>query len=84
MDSTLMAEVSDEHSKTSIKSIEITQKYKDSPSVFKPKAGDVDESYSLTVSKDGKVAIKAKSSTGMLYGLEFFSQLFFKHSAGTF
>ncbi|EEU33364.1 uncharacterized protein NECHADRAFT_105798 [Fusarium vanettenii 77-13-4] len=73
----------DAKSKTSIKSIEITQTYKDSPSVFKPKAGDVDESYSLTVSEDGKVAIKAKSSTGVLYGLESFSQLF-KHSAGTF
>lgn len=70
--------------KTWVKSIHITQTEEDDKSTFKPLAGEVDESYSLTVSKDGEVVIKAKSSTGCLHGLESFVQLFFKHSSGTF
>ncbi|KAF4464990.1 beta-N-acetylhexosaminidase [Fusarium albosuccineum] len=70
-------------SKKWIKSIEITQTEEDDKSTFKPLAGEVDESYSLTVSEQGAVAIKAKSSTGILHGLESFVQLFFAHSCGT-
>ncbi|KPM43625.1 hypothetical protein AK830_g2911 [Neonectria ditissima] len=71
-------------SKTWVKSIQITQTEKDDETVFKPLAGELDESYSLTVSEDGKAAIKAKSSIGCLYALESFLQLFFAHSSGTF
>ncbi|POR31631.1 Beta-hexosaminidase [Tolypocladium paradoxum] len=67
-----------------IKCIEIKQTDKDDPKVFKPLAGDVDESYSLDVAKDGAVKIQCKSSTGCLHGLESFVQLFFQHSTGTF
>ncbi|KAH6895197.1 family 20 glycoside hydrolase [Thelonectria olida] len=70
--------------KTWIKSIQITQTGKDDVSVFKPLAGEVDESYSLKLTEDGKAVIKAKTSVGVLHGLESFLQLFFKHSAGTF
>ncbi|KAM4059413.1 glycosyl hydrolase family protein [Hirsutella rhossiliensis] len=68
--------------KTWIKSIDIRQTERDSPSVFRPRAGDVDESYSLDVSRDGQVTLQCKSSTGCLYGLESLVQFFFKHSSG--
>lgn len=67
-----------------IQSISIQQTGKDTATTFKPRAGDVDESYTLTVSKNGQVNISAKSSTGVLHALETFSQLFYKHSAGNF
>ncbi|KAL7930822.1 glycoside hydrolase family 20 protein [Trichoderma chlorosporum] len=67
-----------------IQSIAIQQTEKDTSKTFKPRAGDVDESYSLTVSKNGQVNISAKSSTGVLHALETFSQLFYQHSAGNF
>lgn len=70
--------------KTFVKSIQITQTGKDDDSAFKPLAGEVDESYSLTLSENGKAVIKAKSSVGCLHALESFLQLFFKHSSGTF
>ncbi|KAH6996617.1 family 20 glycoside hydrolase [Ilyonectria sp. MPI-CAGE-AT-0026] len=70
--------------KTFVKSIQITQTEKDDDSAFKPLAGEVDESYSLTLSENGKAVIKAKSSVGCLHALESFLQLFFKHSSGTF
>ncbi|PNP42958.1 hypothetical protein TGAMA5MH_05706 [Trichoderma gamsii] len=65
-----------------IQTIAIQQTGKDTATTFKPRAGDVDESYSLTVSKNGQVNISAKSSTGILHALETFSQLFYQHSAG--
>lgn len=70
--------------KTFVKSIQITQTEKDDDSAFKPLAGEVDESYSLTLSENGKAVITAKSSVGCLHALESFLQLFFKHSSGTF
>ncbi|KAF7545023.1 hypothetical protein G7046_g9654 [Stylonectria norvegica] len=70
--------------KTWVKSIQITQTGEDDAKTFKPLAGKVDESYTLTVSEKGVAIIKAKSSTGVLHALESFLQLFFKHSSGTF
>ncbi|AEO53435.1 glycoside hydrolase family 20 protein [Thermothelomyces thermophilus ATCC 42464] len=67
-----------------IKTLEIVQKGKDEPSTFKPLAGQVDESYNLTVSAKGEAKLAAVSSIGVLRGLETFSQLFYQHSAGTF
>ncbi|RSM16282.1 hypothetical protein CEP52_000392 [Fusarium oligoseptatum] len=66
-----------------VKSLEITQTEEDDKATFKPLAGEVDESYTLTLSENGEAVIKAKSSTGCLHGLETFVQLFFKHSSGT-
>ncbi|KAH7160207.1 family 20 glycoside hydrolase [Dactylonectria estremocensis] len=70
--------------KTFVKSLQITQTGTDEDSAFKPLAGEVDESYSLTLSEDGKAVIEAKSYVGCLHALESFLQLFFKHSSGTF
>jgi hexosaminidase len=67
-----------------LKTLQITQTSEDQPSAFKPLAGEVDESYNLTVSAEGDVKLSAVSSIGVLRGLETFTQLFYQHSAGTF
>jgi len=67
-----------------VNSLKIVQTEVDKPSTFKPLAGQVDESYNLTLSKDGHAKLSAVSSTGVLRGLETFSQLFYKHSGGPF
>lgn len=67
-----------------LKTLQIVQSGQDQPSAFKPLAGEVDESYNLTVSAEGDVKLSAVSSIGVLHGLETFSQLFYQHSAGTF
>ncbi|KAF6813322.1 glycosyl hydrolase family 20 [Colletotrichum sojae] len=69
--------------KKTVKSLQITQTNEDKLDTFKPLAGDVDESYTLNVTEDGAATITAKSSTGVLRGLETFSQLFYQHSSGT-
>jgi hexosaminidase len=66
---------------TSIKSVSIIQTTNDAPSVFKPLAGDVDESYTLELTEDGVVTITAPTSTGVIWGLSTFTQLFFQHSS---
>lgn len=69
--------------KTSIQQVFLTQYgVVDSQSYIKPLAGKVDESYTLDVAGNGTVYITARSSNGLLYGLETFSQLFYKHSEG--
>jgi hexosaminidase len=68
--------------KTNVTSITLTQTGTDSPNVLKPLAGEVDESYTLTVSKEGEVLIQAPSSIGLSHGLTSFTQLFYKHSKG--
>lgn len=69
-------------SKAWVKSIDIEQARQDGPDVFRPRAGDVDKSYSLGVSRGGRVKLWCASSTGCLHGLESLVQLFFKHSSG--
>ncbi|PSR99389.1 beta-hexosaminidase subunit beta [Coniella lustricola] len=51
-------------------------------STFKPTAADADESYNLTVTEAGEAQLSSFSSTGVLRGLETFSQLFYEHSSG--
>ncbi|PHH73294.1 hypothetical protein CDD80_3912 [Ophiocordyceps camponoti-rufipedis] len=68
--------------KKTIQSIAIFQTQADSQRTFKPRDGDVDESYGLDVSQNGQVELRCKSSTGCLHGLETLVQLFFQHSAG--
>jgi hexosaminidase len=65
-----------------VKSITLVQKNKDSPNVLKPAVNEVDESYRLQLTVDGKVTITANSSIGIARGLTTFSQLFFAHTAG--
>jgi hexosaminidase len=65
-----------------VRVLSIVQTGVDKPSTFKPVDGAVDESYNLTLSTDGIARLTAVSSTGVLRGLETFSQLFYKHSQG--
>ncbi|KXX82839.1 Beta-hexosaminidase 2 [Madurella mycetomatis] len=67
-----------------MRTLQIVQTAQDEPSAFKPLAGEVDESYNLTVSGEGDAKLTAVSSIGVLRGLETFTQLFYQHSAGTF
>ncbi|KAL2165241.1 hypothetical protein VTH06DRAFT_537 [Thermothelomyces fergusii] len=67
-----------------IERLEIVQTGEDGPGTFRPLAGQVDESYNLTVSAEGEARLAAVSSVGVLRGLETFSQLFYQHSAGPF
>lgn len=65
-----------------VKSISLEQTAADPEDIMKPALGSVDESYSLSMTEDGEVTIKAASSIGLLYGLTTFTQLFYKHSNG--
>jgi hexosaminidase len=52
----------------------------DQPNVAKPLAGEVDESYSLTLTEQGVASISANTSIGIARGLTTFTQLFYAHS----
>jgi hexosaminidase len=65
-----------------IKHITLSLNTTDSPNVLKPLAGEIDESYSLTLNPSGDVSIDAASSIGLVHGLTTFTQLFYKHSKG--
>ncbi|KJK89666.1 hypothetical protein H633G_06411 [Metarhizium anisopliae BRIP 53284] len=65
-----------------VTSLTIKQTGEDNATVFKPLAGQVDESYSLHLEANGEASIEAVTSTGLVRGLESFTQLFFKHSSG--
>lgn len=69
-------------SKTYITSIALKQNGSDPSNVFKPTAGSVDESYTLSITETGGVTITAASSLGLAHGLKSFTQLFFKHTDG--
>ncbi|KFY42441.1 hypothetical protein V495_04521 [Pseudogymnoascus sp. VKM F-4514 (FW-929)] len=64
---------------TLIKQLNITQTSPDN--TFAPLAGEVDESYNLTISKSGEANIVAVSYLGVLHGLQTFIQLFYQHSS---
>jgi hexosaminidase len=65
-----------------VTSITLEQLAADPPNVVKPLAGEVDESYTLSLAEDGGATITANSSIGIARGLTTFTQLFFKHSNG--
>jgi hexosaminidase len=52
----------------------------DPQNIGKPLAGEVDESYSLTLTEEGIATVSANSSIGVARGLTTFTQLFFAHS----
>ncbi|KAJ4312365.1 Glucosamine-6-phosphate isomerase (Glucosamine-6-phosphate deaminase) (GNPDA) (GlcN6P deaminase), partial [Neodidymelliopsis sp. IMI 364377] len=54
----------------------------DAPDVAKARAGEVDESYTLSLTESGVATIEANSSIGISRGLTTFTQLFFQHSDG--
>ncbi|KAH7075201.1 glycoside hydrolase superfamily [Paraphoma chrysanthemicola] len=70
------------NSATSVSEVNIRLLANDPPDVGKSRAGEVDESYSLELSVDGKATITANSSVGIARGLNSFTQLFYAHSDG--
>lgn len=66
-----------------ISQVIITQTDTDNETAFRPLAGQVDESYTISISDNGTSEITAASYHGVLYALESFSQLFYQHSSGT-
>lgn len=67
-------------SKKRISQVDIYQTGADADSALKPLAGEVDESYNLTISEDGKVRMDAVSHVGVLRALDSFTQLFYQHT----
>lgn len=68
--------------KKKISSITLKQTGADPANLIKPLAGELDESYKLTVSESGQVVCTAATSIGIVRCLTTFTQLFFKHSEG--
>lgn len=64
-----------------VKALRLVQTGEDGTATFKPLAGEVDESYRLTLTEDGEATLTAPSAVGILRGLETFAQLFYRHSA---
>lgn len=67
---------------TIVSHIDVRLLRRDLPNVTKPLAGEVDESYTLTLDEDGKATVTANSSIGIARGMTSFTQLFYKHSDG--
>lgn len=67
---------------TYIHSIKLQQNATDPADIMKPTTGNIDESYTLSMTTSGEVLITAVSSIGLLYGLTTFTQLFYKHTDG--
>jgi hexosaminidase len=70
-------------SQTTIKKVELQFASPNQTNVMKTLAGELDESYNLTISADGNVVIIANSSIGVVRGLTSFTQLFYQHSDGS-
>jgi hexosaminidase len=66
---------------STISEVKIELLGKDPKDIAKPLAGDVDESYHLSLTEDGKATVSANSSVGVLRGLTTFTQLFFASEA---
>ncbi|KAL8645439.1 MAG: hypothetical protein Q9226_007303 [Calogaya cf. arnoldii] len=66
-----------------IRTVTIQQNQTDSSAVLKPRAGEVHESYTLSITTSGTVAITAISSIGIIRALDTFTQLFYQHSTAS-
>ncbi|KAI9673878.1 MAG: N-acetyl-glucosamine-6-phosphate deacetylase [Caeruleum heppii] len=66
--------------RTYVTSIILTQTKCDSRETFRALAGQVDESYRLSISTSGRASVTAPSSIGILRALSTLTQLFFEHS----
>lgn len=65
-----------------ITEIALLQNASDPNNVFKVLDGELDESYDLTITEDGQVAITSLTSIGILHALETLTQLFYQSSGG--
>ncbi|KAF2005856.1 glycoside hydrolase family 20 protein [Amniculicola lignicola CBS 123094] len=72
----------DREESSSVHSLTLSLLKNDPEGVAKPLAGEVDESYTVDLPKDGHAKITANSSVGILRGLNSFTQLFFANSDG--
>ncbi|KAK3724408.1 Glucosamine-6-phosphate isomerase (Glucosamine-6-phosphate deaminase) (GNPDA) (GlcN6P deaminase) [Vermiconidia calcicola] len=70
-------------SSTYISLITLQQNASDPVNIMKPDVGDVDESYTLSMTTGGEVTITAVSSIGLLYGLTTLTQLFYRHGSAS-
>ncbi|KAH7356297.1 glycoside hydrolase superfamily [Pyrenochaeta sp. MPI-SDFR-AT-0127] len=75
-------EPSPDYGATYISRVDILVRCTDPPDVAKPLAGEVDESYTLTLTAEGVATVTANSSVGIARALTTFTQLFFMHSNG--
>lgn len=66
----------------SVRSIAMTQNGTDPAQTFSTLDGQLDESYTLRVSRQGQIQIDAASSVGISHALTTLKQLFFAHSEG--
>jgi N-acetyl-beta-hexosaminidase len=66
-----------------VESLTIIQTGTDNSSTFRSLAGQVDESYNLTLTAGGQATIHAVSYIGVLHALETFIQFFYQHSSGS-
>ncbi|KAL8716731.1 MAG: hypothetical protein Q9225_005960, partial [Loekoesia sp. 1 TL-2023] len=63
-----------------IRNVTVQQNQSDSAAILKPRAGEVNEQYTLFITTSGVVQITAISSIGILRALDTFTQLFYQHS----
>ncbi|KAI9810347.1 MAG: N-acetyl-glucosamine-6-phosphate deacetylase [Pycnora praestabilis] len=73
-------EPSANQTRTYIHNIVLQQTSIDSGDSYTPLAGQVDESYTLSISTVGNVSVSAPSYIGILHGLETLTQLFYQYS----
>ena len=69
-------------SRTTITGVTLRLNASDPATFYKPKAGEVDESYTLNIQQNGQITITGLSSVGLLRGLSTLEQLFYAHSSG--
>lgn len=67
-----------------IKALDISLTSNSTDASFTPSVADIDESYTLSISEQGAAKISASTATGVLRGLETFSQLFYESTDGTY
>ena len=75
-------EPSEDTIKSYISEIALLQNASDPVNIFKALDGQLDESYSLAITVDGRATITSLTTVGILRALETLVQLFYQHSEG--
>ncbi|KAI9888472.1 MAG: N-acetyl-glucosamine-6-phosphate deacetylase [Vezdaea aestivalis] len=66
--------------KVMLSHVDITVSQADDEHSFRPRDGEVDETYYINVTTNGYATINAKSAIGVVRAMDTFTQLFFTHS----